>query len=94
MADNDSGNKVLWFVGGAAIGATVALLCAPVSGAEVRKKLKRGAEDGRESLAESGRDMIERGRELYERGREIVDEAAEMFERGRKLMDDAPRENA
>lgn len=89
MADHDAGSKILWFVGGAAIGAAVALLCAPLSGDEARKKL---TQQSRESLADSGRGVIERGRELYARGREIVDEAAEMFERGRKLMEDAPRE--
>lgn len=92
MADNDGSSKILWFVGGAAIGVAVALLYAPMPGEEARKKISSRALPGRDAFAGSGREMIERGRELYERGRQIVDEAAEMFERGRKLMDDAPRE--
>lgn len=88
--DNGATAKILWFIGGAAVGAAVALLYAPLSGAEARRRISRKTFEGRDAIAESGREVYERGRELYERGREIVDEAAEMFERGRQLMEDAP----
>lgn len=90
MEDSGAGSKLLWFVGGAAIGVAVALLYAPAAGSETRRRIGATTAGGRDSLAGSGRDAFERGRELYERGRKIVDEAAEMFERGRQLMDDAP----
>lgn len=85
----DNGSKVIWFFAGAAIGAAVALLYAPQSGEETRRLIGDKAREGRDALAESGKDMMERGRELYERGRKMADEAADMFERGRKIVDDA-----
>jgi len=87
MADENAGGKVVWFVAGIAIGATISLLYAPASGHVTRRKIARRTEEGRQALAESGKDMLERGKEMYERGRKLADEAAEMFERGRKLVE-------
>ncbi|MEK7679480.1 MAG: YtxH domain-containing protein, partial [Deltaproteobacteria bacterium] len=39
------GNIVLAFLAGGAIGAGIALLFAPATGAEMRKRLKEGAHD-------------------------------------------------
>lgn len=89
MAEDNSGSGVLWFVAGVAIGASVALLFAPASGEETRSQIAKKTEAGRAALAGSGKDMLERGKELFERGRQLADEAAEMFERGRKLVDSA-----
>lgn len=89
MAEDNSGSEILWFVAGVAIGASVALLFAPASGAETRSQIARKTEEGRAALAGSGKDMLERGKELFERGRQLADEAADMFERGRKLVDSA-----
>jgi gas vesicle protein len=88
LQDND-GSGILWFVAGVAIGASVALLFAPASGAETRSQIAKKTEQGRAALAGSGKDMLERGKELFERGKQLADEAAEMFERGRKLVDSA-----
>jgi gas vesicle protein len=86
MADEGNGSSgVVWFFAGAAIGAAIALLYAPASGEETRRKIA----DGRSALGESGKEVFERGRELYERGRQLADEAADMFERGRKLVEGA-----
>lgn len=87
MASEDNGGKVVWFVAGVAIGATIGLLFAPTSGEEMRKKIGQKTREGRDALAESGRDMIDKGRELYEKGRKMADEAADLFERGRKLVE-------
>ena len=89
MAQEDTSGKVIWFFAGAAIGAAVALLYAPQSGQETRRYLGDKAKEGKDALAESGRDMMDRGRDLYERGRKMADEAAEMFDRGRKIVDGA-----
>jgi len=88
VAQEDN-SRFIWFIAGAAIGASVALLYAPQSGADTRRYLGDKAREGRDALAESGRDMMDRGRELYDRGRKLADEAAEMFERGRKIVDNA-----
>jgi gas vesicle protein len=87
MADQEYGSKVVWFMAGIAIGATVALLYAPATGAQTRRQLTKKAQKSREALADSGEDLLERGREMYERGRKLADEAADMFERGRKIVE-------
>jgi gas vesicle protein len=87
MERENTGAVVVWFFGGALLGATVALLLAPQSGKRTRRLLGEKAEEGRKSLFESGQDIVSRGRELYERGREIAEETAELFERGRRVAE-------
>jgi gas vesicle protein len=87
MADEDYGGKVVWFVAGIAIGATIALLYAPASGEVTRRKIVKKTNEGREALADSGKEMLDRGKEMYERGRKLADDAADMFERGRKIVE-------
>ena len=87
MASDNVGNGIIWFVAGAALGATIALLYAPASGEETRRKIGQKTTEGRDALKESGREMIDKGRDLYDKGRRIADEAAEMFDRGRRLVE-------
>jgi len=87
MADQDYGDKAVWFLAGIAIGATIALLYAPASGEVTRRKIVRRTQDGRDALMESGKEMLDRGKEMYDRGRKLADDAAEMFERGRKIVE-------
>lgn len=87
MADQDYGSKAVWLMAGIAIGATVALLYAPAAGEETRRQLTEKAQKGRDALADSGGDLLARGREMYDRGRRLADEAADMFERGRKIVE-------
>ncbi len=87
MADDTSIDSILWFVAGAALGAGVAILFAPASGEETRKTIVRKTGEGRAALAGSGKDVLERGREMFERARQLTDEAADLFEKGRKLVD-------
>lgn len=79
--------KALWFVAGAAMGATIALLFAPSSGRVTRRRISRAASQGKESLADTGRELAEKSRDLYEKGRRIADDAADMFERGKKMVE-------
>ena len=83
----ESGDKVVWFLAGAAIGAAIALLYAPASGEETRTKLLEKASEGRDLLGDRGRDLMDRGRELYSKGKGMADEAADMLERGRKIVE-------
>jgi gas vesicle protein len=87
MADEDYGGKVVWFVAGIAIGATIALLYAPDSGEVTRRKIAKRTEQGRAALADSGKEMLDRGKDMYEKGRRLADDASEMFERGRKIVE-------
>lgn len=84
---DDSTSKVLWFVAGVAVGSTIALLFAPTSGRVARRRIGRVAERGRESLTETGQEIVDKGKDLYEKGRKLADEAAEMFDRGKKLVE-------
>ena len=83
----DNPANVVWFLTGAAVGAAIALLYAPQSGEDTRRYLTRKARDGRESLAEVGDELMDKGRELFDQGRKVADEAAELFERGRRIIE-------
>jgi gas vesicle protein len=87
MANQEYGSKAVWFMAGIAIGATVALLYAPMTGEDTRRQLTKKAQKGRDALTDSGNDLLDRGREMYERGRQLADEAADLFERGRKIVE-------
>jgi gas vesicle protein len=86
MAENNSGSLV-WFVAGAAIGASIALLYAPQSGRDTRRLINKKTRQGREALEEVGQDFADKGRELYKKGRGLADDAAELLERGRKIVE-------
>jgi gas vesicle protein len=82
----DENNNFGWFLAGAVIGASAALLLAPNSGKETRRYLSDTTKDSREAMEANGRELMDRGKELYERGRKIAEDATDLFERGRKLV--------
>jgi gas vesicle protein len=86
MAHDEDNSRLGWFLAGAVIGATVALLYAPKSGKDTRKYLGATTRDGREAMESGGRELMDRGKELYDRGKQIAEDAADLFERGRKLV--------
>ena len=70
MANNDSGSGsvLLAFLLGAAAGAAIALLYAPATGAETRRKLAEKAREGRdkvEEMAREGREFVEQKRKEF-----------------------------
>ena len=86
MADNgtSAGTVLAAFALGAIAGAAVALLYAPATGEETRRRLADTAREGREraeALAREGRDFLDRRREdvkaAVERGREAYDAVRE-----------------
>jgi gas vesicle protein len=81
------GSNVLWFLAGVTVGTAASVMFTPISGAETRRALGKGAVSARGFIQDSGREYIERGRELYEQGRHLADEAAELFEDGRRLVE-------
>jgi len=76
----DNSSRIVWFITGAAMGATIALLYAPHSGKDTRRYITKKARQSTEAVADAGRD-------LYDKGRRIADEAADLFERGRRLVE-------
>lgn len=87
MSDNNgsAGSVLMAFVLGAAAGAAIALLYAPATGEETRRKLKEKARAGRDRAEEMARD----GREFLHRQRENLGAAVE---RGREAFDQARKE--
>ncbi len=83
---DDIVGKLAWFLTGAAIGATVAILYAPKSGKDTRKYISDTTRRGKEAVTETSADIVDAGRDMFERGRKLVEDAADLFERGRKLV--------
>ncbi len=79
-------NRLAWFLTGAIIGATAAILFAPQRGKDTRQFITGKAQVGRDAVVETTQDIVEAGKEMFERGRKLVEDAADLFERGRKLM--------
>jgi gas vesicle protein len=84
--DDNGSSRLVWFLTGAIIGATAAILYAPKSGKDTRQYLSDQAQKGKDAIAESSSDVVEASKEMFERGRKLVEDAAELFDRGRKLV--------
>ena len=84
--EEEASGTVGWFIAGAIIGATVALLYAPKSGKETRQFIADTTQKGKEAVAESSKDLVDAGRDMFERGRRLVEDAADLFDRGRRLV--------
>ena len=83
---NEGVSTIAWFLTGAVIGVTVAVLFAPKSGRETRQFLSDKTQQGKEAVAHTSSDILEAGRDVFERGRKLVEDATELFERGRRLV--------
>ena len=79
-------SPIAWFLTGAIIGATVAILFAPRSGKDTRHFISDKTQRGKEAVSQTGKDVADAGREMFERGRKLVEDAADLFERGRRLV--------
>lgn len=86
LVEDEGVSRLAWFLTGAMIGATVAILYAPKAGKDTRKFLSERAQAGKEAVTETTGDIVESGREMFDRGRKIVDDATALFDRARKLV--------
>ena len=86
QTQQDGSNTISWFLTGAIVGATAAMLFAPKSGKETRQLITEKTQAGREAVAETGQDIADASKDMFERGRKLVEDAADLFERGRKLV--------
>jgi gas vesicle protein len=82
----EGSSTLAWFLTGAIIGATAALLYAPKTGKDTRQLISEKTQQGKEAVAETSHDIAEASRDMFERGRKLVDDAADLFDRGRKLV--------
>src|SRR5262249_9187262 len=73
MAENDNiSNNVIYFLVGGAIGAAIALLFAPKSGAETRALIGDKAREGREYLTAKSQELKEQAATYVDKGREVI----------------------
>jgi len=87
MADNsgNSGDKLVFFLIGAGIGAVTALLFAPKAGSELRSEIADATKKSLDYARDTGRDVGERAQEYYHTG---VERAADLTARGREAVGD------
>ena len=84
MSDNNNGStNLLFFLAGAALGATVALLYAPQSGKKTREYISDRAEEGRDYLKDKGKELRESAEDYVEKGKDLV---SQQLERGKELV--------
>jgi gas vesicle protein len=79
-------SRLAWFLTGAVIGATVAILYAPASGKDTRKYITSRAQQGKQAVAGTSKEIVDASREMFDRGRKLVDEAADLFDHARKMV--------
>lgn len=60
MSDTRAGDRVAFFLLGAAVGAAAALLLAPTSGARTRRRLVRKGEEVADYLIDAGKELVEK----------------------------------
>jgi gas vesicle protein len=83
MSNNSVGDKFLYFLAGAGVGAVFALLFAPKSGRETREMLAKTASDGRDYLsnkAAEGRQFVENA------GRKATDDFSTFIDRSKEAL--------
>jgi gas vesicle protein len=88
MANCNVATKVAYFVAGVGIGAAVALLFAPQSGEETRKRIVEKAQEGKDYVASKGREIRKQAEGLADQGRELVNKQkarlADVLESGKQ----------
>ncbi len=86
--ETGTGEKALYFVLGAFIGAATALLLAPRSGEETRKLIASKAREGADFVANKSRTVADRTTSYIDRGKEILqqqrDQLAAAIEAGKQ----------
>ena len=85
--DGEAGsNRLAWFITGAIVGVTVAMLYAPKSGEHTRRIITEKTQQGKEAVTDASGQIADASRDMFDRGRKVVEDAADLFERARKLV--------
>ena len=87
---NSSGSVLFAFLVGAIAGAAVALLYAPATGEETRRRLAEKAREWRDRAEEYARRGREVAEDLGRRGREVVED---LGRRGREAVENVRKES-
>ena len=90
MAESSGGDKFLFFLAGAGLGAVVALLFAPKSGRETRDIIAKTATDGKEYLSSKvteGRQYVgDTGRKVSDDFNAFLDKSKEAVQRQKEQL--------
>ena len=81
MAENGGGDKLVYFLIGAGIGAVTALLFAPKAGSELRADIADRTRRGLDQAREAGIEFSNKATDIYQSG---VDKASDLAARGRE----------
>jgi gas vesicle protein len=86
--ESSASDKALYFMLGAMIGATTALLLAPRSGVETRKLIMSKAREGADVVASRAKVVVGKTTEYVEKGKELLqqqrDQLTAAFEAGKQ----------
>src|SRR6187397_3351029 len=83
MGESTGGDKFLWLVTGAGIGAVLALLFAPKSGKETRELIARTAADGRDFLS----NKVSEGKQFVgDTSRKVTDDFSSFVDRSKDAL--------
>jgi gas vesicle protein len=77
---NSVGTAVTFLLIGLGAGALAALLLAPKTGKQLRRELKRGYEDARETLDDWTEEAKDRVRDVKDRARDVADRGVNLAE--------------
>ncbi len=87
-SETGTGEKAVFFILGAFVGAAVALLLAPKSGEETRKYFAARAREGTDYISKQGRDLAEKASGYVEKSKEYLDhqkdQVSAAFEAGKQ----------
>jgi len=88
MADCNIATKVTFFVAGVGIGAAVALLFAPQSGEETRKRIAEKAQESKDYVASKGHEIRKQAEDFVGQGKDLVNKQkarlADVLESGKQ----------
>jgi gas vesicle protein len=77
--ETSAGEKALFFVLGAFMGAATALLLAPRSGEETRRLIATKAREGADLIANRTRDVAEKTSSYVDKGKELLQQQREQL---------------
>jgi gas vesicle protein len=83
MKEGNGGDKFLYFIAGAGIGAALGLLFAPKTGRETREMLARSATEGREYLTSK---VGESKQYLEDSKRKVTDDFTSFLDRSKEAV--------
>ena len=88
MANCNVSTKAAYFIAGAGIGAAIALLLAPESGEETRRRIVEKTQEGRDYVASKGRELRKHAEDLIDEGKDLVNKQkarlADVLESGKQ----------